>query len=91
MLFHQSRQEPLFSDYRRCLTQIDTLGRPISSMFGTSDSEAPSGMRAMIRCAECDSPLAGVDTIGQRASVETEIEPCSDHPTASYVLAVEEL
>lgn len=60
-------------------------------MFGTSDSEASSGMRAMIRCAECDSPLAGVDTIGQQASVETDIDACSDHPNASYILAVEEL
>ena len=60
-------------------------------MFGTSESEAPSGMRAMIRCAECDSPLAGVDTIGQQASVETDIDACPDHPNASYVLAVEEL
>jgi hypothetical protein len=60
-------------------------------MFGTSDSQTPSGMRAIVRCAECDSPLAGVDTIGQQASIETDIDSCPSHPGASYVLAVEQL
>lgn len=60
-------------------------------MFGTSETEVPSGMRALVRCAECDTPLAGVDTVGDQASIETDLESCSAHPTASYVLTVERL
>lgn len=60
-------------------------------MFKTSDSEMPTAMRALIQCAECEAPLAGVDTVGQQASIETDIEDCSTHPDASYVLTVEKL
>jgi hypothetical protein len=60
-------------------------------MFGTSGSEQPSGMRALVRCAECEAPVACVDTISRRASVETEIDGCPDHPDAPYELSVERL
>jgi hypothetical protein len=60
-------------------------------MFDTSNTEVPTGMRALITCAECETPLAGVDTVGQQASIETEIEECPTHPDASYVLTVEKL
>lgn len=60
-------------------------------MFGASDSDQHSGMRALIRCAECESPVACVDTISRRAVVETEIDECPEHPTAAYELAVERL
>jgi len=60
-------------------------------MFETSDAAVPTGMRALITCAQCQTPLAGVDTVGQQASVETDIEECTTHPDASYVLTVEKL
>lgn len=60
-------------------------------MFGISETEKPAGMRALVRCAECDTPLAGVDTVGDQASIETEIDECSNHPNASYILSVERL
>lgn len=60
-------------------------------MFGESDSEIPTGVRALVQCAECDTPLAGVNTIGEQASIETDIDDCSTHPDASYILTVEKL
>ena len=49
------------------------------------------GMRAMVKCGVCGSPIAGVDTIGDQASTETDIEDCPDHPEAAYTLSVERL
>jgi hypothetical protein len=60
-------------------------------MFGESDPGIPTGVRALVQCAECDTPLAGVNTIGEQASIETDIDDCSTHPDASYVLTVEKL
>jgi len=48
-------------------------------------------MRAMVACAVCESPIAVVDTIGDRAAIETDLDPCPDHPEAGYLLTVEEL
>ena len=48
-------------------------------MFGSNETESV-GMRAMVTCAVCDSPIAGVDTIGDRASTETDLGSCPDHP-----------
>jgi hypothetical protein len=59
-------------------------------MFGTNEVES-AGMRAMITCAVCESPIVGVDTIGERASIETDLAPCPDHPEAPYLLSVEQL
>jgi hypothetical protein len=59
-------------------------------MFGSNET-ASVGMRAMVKCAVCGSPIAGVDTIGDRASTETDLADCSDHPEATYTLSVERL
>jgi len=59
-------------------------------MFGSNETESV-GMRAMVKCAVCEVPIAGVDTIGNRASTETDLEDCPDHPKAEYVLSVERL
>jgi len=45
----------------------------------------------MVKCGVCGSPIAGVDTIGEQASTETDMEDCPDHPEAAYTLSVERL
>jgi len=59
-------------------------------MFGTTETESV-GMRAMVACVVCESPIAVVDTLGDQASIETNLEPCPDHPDAGYQLSVEQL
>lgn len=63
----------------------------MTGMFGTSETDQPGGMRALITCTVCSAPIAKVDTVGQEATVETEITDCPDHPDASYTLTVERL
>jgi len=60
-------------------------------VFGSRETDGIAGMRALITCAECDTPLAGVDTVDERATIETDIEDCPDHPEAAYVVTVERL
>lgn len=48
-------------------------------------------MRALITCTVCNTPIANVDTVGEQATVETEVRDCPDHPDAPYTLAVERL
>jgi hypothetical protein len=59
-------------------------------MFGT-DRETVAGGRALLSCAACETPIAGVDAIEKRATVETDVQDCPDHPDASYLLTVEQL
>jgi hypothetical protein len=63
----------------------------MTGMFGTSDTDQPGGMRALITCTVCNTPIANVDTVGQQATVETDIRDCPDHPDATYTLSVERL
>ncbi len=60
-------------------------------MLGASDPDDVAGMRAMIRCVECETAIAGVDTVHERAAVETPVDDCPDHPDADYSLSIERL
>jgi hypothetical protein len=45
-------------------------------MFGASDTEIPTGVRALVQCAECDTPLAGVDTIATEMTDQSGAGSC---------------
>jgi hypothetical protein len=59
-------------------------------MLGT-DGRTVVGVRALLSCAECETPIAGVDAIKKHATAETDVRDCPDYPGASYLLTVEQL
>jgi len=60
-------------------------------VFSSRETDGIAGMRTLVTCAECDTPLAGVDTVDERATIETDIENCSEHSEAAYVITLERL
>lgn len=60
-------------------------------LFGLRETVTVAGMRALITCAECDTPLACINTVDEHATIETDIESCLEHPGAANVVTVERL